>query len=244
MRKQFVGLLAAGVLMSGLSAVPLSVSAASSSTGKAVANSYLNGNNAWRDWTSFWGNARNQPSDKPANDPNASSNKDRTDNAAKDSDAASMSDPSAASDDIEKVISDGMKYLGTPYEFGSDRSTKTTFDCSDFVRWIFDETLGVKLPSDSRQQGAYVKERAAGTVQTDWHRLKRGDLMFFMSYKGANASDYANANKKTERITHVGVYLGNGRILHTYSKNSGGVRTDNFEGTAWEHRFLFGGSAV
>ncbi|MCD9023870.1 C40 family peptidase [Cohnella silvisoli] len=143
---------------------------------------------------------------------------------------------------IEKVIADGMKYVGTPYEFGSNRNNTTTFDCSDYVRWIFKETLGISLPADSRQQGAYVKDN--GTAETDWHNLKRGDLMFFMSYKGSNAANYKRFDKSTERITHVAIYLGNGKILHTYSNESGGVHVGEFAGTAWEQRFLFGGSVL
>lgn len=146
------------------------------------------------------------------------------------------------SNDIEKVIADGMKYLGTPYEFGSDRSSSKTFDCSDFTKWIFHETLGVDLPSDSRQQGDYVKQH--GQAKTDWHQLKRGDLIFFMSYRGSKEADYAGVDKSSARITHVGLYLGDGKVLQTYSVKSGGVRVDSIEGTAWEYRFLFGGSVV
>lgn len=143
---------------------------------------------------------------------------------------------------VEKVIATGVKYLGTPYEFGSNRNTTTTFDCSDFVRTAFLEGIGLKLPADSRQQGDYVKGK--GSVKTSISQLKRGDLMFFMSYKGTSAASYAGINKSTARITHVGIYLGEGRILHTYSKESGGVRTNDLAGTHWEHRFLFGGSAL
>jgi cell wall-associated NlpC family hydrolase len=147
-----------------------------------------------------------------------------------------------ASNDIEKVIADGMKYEGTPYEFGSSRSTTATFDCSDFVRWIFKETLGTTLPADSRQQGAYVKNN--GTAETDWQKLKRGDLMFFMTYKGSAEASYKGVDKSAQRITHVGIYLGDGKILHTYSNASGGVHVGEFANTAWEHRFLFGGSVL
>ncbi|GAC43818.1 NlpC/P60 family protein [Paenibacillus popilliae] len=143
---------------------------------------------------------------------------------------------------IEKVIQVGKKYLGTPYEFGSNRSSTKTFDCSDFVRQAYKEALGIVLPMDSRQQGSWIKSNS--TAKTSISQLKRGDLMFFMSYKGSKASSYKGVNKSTERITHVGIYLGDGKILHTYSKNSGGVRVDNVLNTTWEHRFLFGGSVV
>lgn len=142
----------------------------------------------------------------------------------------------------ENVIAKGMKYLGTPYEFGSSRSNTKTFDCSDFVRQAYLEGAGIKLPSNSRTQGAYIKEK--GTYTTNWRNLKRGDIMFFMSYRGSKASDYKGVNKNTARITHDGIYLGNGKVLQTYSKESGGVRIDKIEGTQWEKRFLFGGSVL
>ncbi|MNF00540.1 hypothetical protein D3C80_1993840 [compost metagenome] len=64
-----------------------------------------------------------------------------------------------------------------------------------------------------------------------------------MSYKGSSASAYAGVNKSTERITHVAMYLGNGKLLHTYSTKSGGVRIDTLS-NSWEKRFLFGGSVL
>lgn len=140
------------------------------------------------------------------------------------------------------VINAGMKYLGTPYEFGSNRNTVSTFDCSDFVRQAFIEGAGIKLPADSRQQGQFVRNE--GNVKTNWRDLKPGDIMFFMSYKGSNQANYTNVDKFNERITHDGIYLGNGKILHTYSKESGGVRIDTIEGKHWEKRFLYGGSVL
>jgi cell wall-associated NlpC family hydrolase len=138
------------------------------------------------------------------------------------------------------AIEAGMRYLGTPYEFGSDRSSTATFDCSDFVRQAYADGIRLMLPGDSRSQSAYVQ--AVGKTSADWKQLKRGDLLFFMSYKGSSASSYAGIDKKTETVTHVGIYLGDGKMLHTYSQESGGVRIDSIVGTAWELRFLHGGS--
>lgn len=152
----------------------------------------------------------------------------------------SPADSSNAS--VEKMIATGMKYLGTPYEFGSNRNSTATFDCSDFTKHIFKAALGVTLPADSRQQGTYVKNK--GNAVTSISQLKRGDLMFFMSYKGSSKSAYSGINKTSQRITHVAVYLGDGKVLHTYSNASGGVRTNDIMGTAWEYRFMYGGSAL
>ncbi|MDQ0899720.1 SH3 domain-containing C40 family peptidase [Paenibacillus sp. V4I7] len=145
-------------------------------------------------------------------------------------------------EEIEAVIAAGQVYLGTPYEFGSVRNDTTTFDCSDFIQTMFWDALRFSVPSDSQAQGNYVK--SLGPVIQEWTNLKRGDLMFFSSYKGSRESDYDNVNVLTEPITHVGLYLGNGNMLHTYSVESGGVRTDTIAGKQWENRFLFGGSVL
>lgn len=142
----------------------------------------------------------------------------------------------------QNVINKGMKYLGTPYEFGSSRSNTRTFDCSDFVRQAYKEGAGITLPPYSRSQGAYIKKN--GRYTTNWRDLKPGDIMFFMSYKGSKASDYSGINKSNQRITHNGIYLGNGKILQTYSIKSGGVRIDSIAGKHWEYRFLYGGSVL
>ncbi|WP_397379534.1 C40 family peptidase [Paenibacillus sp. YYML68] len=140
-----------------------------------------------------------------------------------------------------KIIEAGKAYLGTPYEYSSSRDNTRTFDCSDFVRQAFKDGAGITLPSDSRSQGDYV--RSIGKTSTSWSQLKPGDLMFFMEYRGTSASLYPS-DKSGQRITHVGIYLGNGQILHTYSKDSGGVRIDSIAGKSWEARFIFGGSAL
>ncbi|GIP30459.1 hypothetical protein J23TS9_55890 [Paenibacillus sp. J23TS9] len=142
---------------------------------------------------------------------------------------------------IEQVIQTGMKYLGTPYEYGSDRNQTNTFDCSAFTRQIFKEAAGIVLPADSRQQGTWVKQNSNAVYNTD--KLKRGDLVFFMTYNGSKASDYEGVNVNEERITHVAVYLGDGKLLHTYSEKAGGVVVTDFS-SSWKLRFLYGGSVI
>jgi cell wall-associated NlpC family hydrolase len=143
---------------------------------------------------------------------------------------------------IQNVIAAGKSYLGTPYEFGSSRFNTRTFDCSDFVRQAFKEGAGITLPSNSREQAAYVKRK--GNTTRYWSKLKPGDIMFFMSYRGTDAADYRGIDKSKQRITHDGIYLGNGKILHTFSRSLGGVRIDSIDNKHWEYRFIFGGSAL
>lgn len=154
-------------------------------------------------------------------------------------DAYKQLDPAVAAD---QAIAAGKQYLGTPYEYGSSRYDVTTFDCSDFVRQAFLDGIRLQLPGDSRSQANYVK--GVGKTTTDWRQLKRGDLMFFMSYQGSSASDYSGTDKSAAKVTHVGIYIGNGEVLHTYSTVSRGVRIDPIAGKSWEHRFLFGGSVL
>jgi len=142
---------------------------------------------------------------------------------------------------IEKVIQTGMKYLGTPYEFGSNRNTTTTFDCSDFIRQIFKEGAGLVLPTDSRKQGTWIKENSSPVY--DVNGLKRGDILFFMSYRGSSSAAYQGIDKSNQRITHVAMYLGDGKLLHTYSQKAGGVVVTDFT-NSWKNRFLYGGSVL
>ena len=120
----------------------------------------------------------------------------------------------SCTDEIEKAIEFGMKLLGYPYVWGSERYhwgngklnsnfVNGKFDCSAFVQYVYYKTNGVLLDVTSRAQslnGEFVEKS----------QLKRGDLMFF-----TNASRY---NKQgVERVGHVGIYFGNNYILHTAS---------------------------
>ncbi|WP_134686153.1 C40 family peptidase [Brevibacillus migulae] len=136
----------------------------------------------------------------------------------------------------DKIINAGMKYLGIPYKYGDSRSDKRYMDCSDFTYNTFKD-IGIKIPTNSRSQATYVKEH--GTPVYDVDKLQKGDLIFMMSYKGSKESSYSGIDPLKQRITHVGIYMGDGKILHTYG--SGGVRITKFTNTSWEYRFVMGG---
>ena len=125
----------------------------------------------------------------------------------------------------ERVIREGLKYLGTPYEFNSDRSSTRTFDCSDFVRRTYYDATGKWIPGNSRTQASFVRQH--GKVTSNWRNLKRGDLMFFTNTSGT--------------ISHVAIYMGDGRILHAIS--NGGVQVGNMT-SYWQNRFYFGGNIL
>lgn len=144
---------------------------------------------------------------------------------------------------VENVIQSARSFLGVPYIYGSDRTEPSSFDCSDYTRWVFLTALGIDLPWDSRGQAAYVQAFSNQTY-TSLKDAKRGDLLFFSSYRGDKASDYQGLSPSERTVSHLGIYLGKGRIIHCASQKSGGVNTHPLTWRQLNHRFLFGGSIL
>ena len=95
------------------------------------------------------------------------------------------------------------------------REPSTGFDCSGFVRYVFRQTVDEELPGDSASQftvGAKVN-------RSD---LKTGDLVFFRT--------------RGKRISHVGIYLGEGRFIHSPSSGKR-VSINRLDETYWARRF-------
>jgi cell wall-associated NlpC family hydrolase len=144
---------------------------------------------------------------------------------------------------VENVIQAAKTYLGTPYEYGADRMSPLSFDCSSFTRWVYLYSLGVDLPWDSRSQAAYV-EAFSKRKYTNLNKARRGDILFFTRYLGNKPSDYAGLQASEKPITHMGIYMGNNKIIHTASKETGGVRIDQIRWKHLEYRFLFGAGVL
>lgn len=104
------------------------------------------------------------------------------------------------------VIATAEDYLGVPYKWGGT-SPRTGFDCSGYVRYVY-ARQGVQLPRTSREQAA-----AGQRIAPRRSALRQGDLMLF-------------AERKT--ISHVAIYAGGGRIIHS-SSSGGGVRYDDLD---------------
>ncbi|MGH8818200.1 MAG: C40 family peptidase, partial [Achromobacter pestifer] len=97
------------------------------------------------------------------------------------------------------MVSEALNYLGIRYRFGGS-SPDTGFDCSGLVTYSAERSLGLKLPrnaAEMAQQGVSVAK----------NELKAGDLVFF--------------NTMGRRYSHVGIYLGDDRFVH--SPSAGGV---------------------
>jgi cell wall-associated NlpC family hydrolase len=125
---------------------------------------------------------------------------------------------SVSSSTGQKIVNLGKKYMGVRYEFGASTSSTRTFDCSSFTKYIFGK-YGVKLPRTSVAQSKVGKAVSKAN-------LKAGDLVFFSSGSRANGSN----------VTHVAVYIGNGKILHTYG--SPGVTISDLNSGNWKRTYL------
>jgi len=88
----------------------------------------------------------------------------------------------------ERAVKIALGVVGTPYRWGGE-SPATGFDCSGLVRWAYGR-IGVDLPHNSYAlYGEGRRVREAG--------MEPGDILFF------------------EGLGHVGLYLGNGRMVHS-----------------------------
>ena len=112
------------------------------------------------------------------------------------------------------VINTAMGMIGIPYRFGGT-SAETGFDCSGFVRAIYQDTIGHLLPRKADDQ-------AKATQKIDKKELKPGDLVFF------------NTMRRT--FSHVGIYVGDGQFIHSPSKGKS-VRVENMNTSYWAKRF-------
>lgn len=103
---------------------------------------------------------------------------------------------SISDETTEAIIAQAMKLVGVPYLWGG-MSAKGV-DCSGLVR-ICHIMNGILLPRNASQQ-----VKCGDRVELD--NLQRGDLVFF----GTPATD-----ERPMRITHVGIYLGDNKIIHS-----------------------------
>ncbi len=119
-------------------------------------------------------------------------------------------DPARANAVLMRAIS----LVGTPYRYGGN-TPEGGFDCSGLVNYVFRDMLDMALPRTSRDLAALQGPRIASG------QLASGDLVFF----GAGGS-----------VSHVGIYVGEGRFVH--APNIGGtVRLDRLDGAWWRDHY-------
>lgn len=112
------------------------------------------------------------------------------------------------------LVVNALGFLGVPYQRGGN-TAETGFDCSGFVKAMYEQTVGLILPRKAEQQ-------AAATQQIDRSELQPGDLVFFNTLRRA--------------FSHVGIYIGDGKFIHS-PKPGAQVRVENMGLSYWSHRF-------
>jgi cell wall-associated NlpC family hydrolase len=105
--------------------------------------------------------------------------------------------PSAAA---ARVLGTADQYIGVPYTWGGN-TPESGFDCSGFTKFVF-ARHGIQLPRTSREQA-----RAGQGIAVDFAALAPGDLIMFA--------------EPGEAISHVAIYVGSGRIIHSSSALGG-----------------------
>lgn len=94
------------------------------------------------------------------------------------------------------MVKEAKKWIGTKYRYGGHSRSGT--DCSGMVMEVYKKVCGVKLPRSSREQRDFCKSIKRGD-------LRCGDLVFF------------STGKSKSSVSHVGMYIGDGEIIHASS---------------------------
>ena len=108
--------------------------------------------------------------------------------------------------DEKLLVDEALTWLGTRYKYGGKAYNGT--DCSGLTMQVYMKALGIALPRSSREQQQFCKSIHKS-------KLNAGDLVFFCT------------GRDKTRVSHVGLYVGNGQIIH--SSASRGVIVSRLE---------------
>ena len=128
----------------------------------------------------------------------------------------SNGDSTETGDKVEQLLTIAKKYVGVPYVYGA--SGPRAFDCSGFTSYVFKQ-MGVSLPrsaSAQSQTGVHISKS----------NLQAGDLVFF-------------ATGSSGRVSHVGIYMGDGKLIHA-ATGQGHVVINDFNSSYYQTRFKWG----
>ncbi len=120
----------------------------------------------------------------------------------------------AGSASAESLLSKAVNSLvGTPYKYAG--TSTRGFDCSGFTSYLFNK-FGVDLPHSSKGQNGEGQWISKSNVRP-------GDLVFFFNTDGVG-------------VSHVGVYVGNGKFAHSATK--GGVTISSLDSSYYANRYV------
>lgn len=115
----------------------------------------------------------------------------------------------------DKIIRTAKRYLGVKYRYGG--TTPIGFDCSGFVMYVYRKN-GIPLPRDLKGQFKMGK-------RVSIRKARPGDLVFFRT------------RRSRKRISHVGIYMGKGRFIHSPSSGKR-VSIAKVTNTYWRRTYI------
>jgi cell wall-associated NlpC family hydrolase len=130
--------------------------------------------------------------------------------------------PALKNINMSTLIRTAIRYKGVRYKFGAAPYPQSRrFDCSSYTKYVFGK-YGVELSRTARYQatqGKYVSRKS----------LRRGDLLFF----------YVPGRFKSNKVVgHEGIYIGNGKMIHSAPKPDNGVQISSINHHYWKKTFL------
>ena len=121
-----------------------------------------------------------------------------------------------------ELLNAAESYLGTPYRMGG--LDQRGLDCSGLVFSSFRDALDITVPRTSERLYTW-------TMKIPSDDLQPGDLVFFTTAE--------------QRISHVGIFVGEGRFIHSQSQgNLTGVMYSHLNEAYWRRTFAGAGRAL
>lgn len=116
--------------------------------------------------------------------------------------------------DMNNLAIYAMSLYDTPYQYGG-KSHINGFDCSGFVQYVYQNSVGVQLPRTS-------SEMSRVGIPLEASQLKPGDLVFFNTTRNPNS--------------HVGIFVGENRFVHA-PKSGKAIMLASLSDKYWSSRY-------
>jgi cell wall-associated NlpC family hydrolase len=113
----------------------------------------------------------------------------------------------------QTVLMTARSLIGAPYRYGG--TTPRGFDCSGYVRYVFQKAVGIRLPRTAGDQVRNGSEVALAD-------LRPADLVYFKI--------------RRQKSLHVGIYIGRGKFIHAPSSR-GKVNIQNLNMDYWTRSY-------
>ena len=127
---------------------------------------------------------------------------------------SSYNPPASSTSSVQAVLNLAYSKIGSPYVWGAEGPN--SFDCSGFTSYVFRNAAGVSIPRTSSAQSGYGRTVSKSNLQA-------GDLVFF--------------NTSGKGVSHVGIYVGGGNMIHSPSSGKT-VSVTSINSSYYSSRFV------